>query len=202
MNYDLIPARPRASPGHCTPRHLDRQCHRTGLRWLPLQQGTSSCYLPARRPTGGSPVLPPTTRDERDQIFQVGWRANVKPWWCRDRRSRRIQGRSNRPSGQQWQGWLWCFGGVGNYERYDGRWRSPAPALLPNQPAASTAPQLPKVAPRVHSSAKTPGLQTILLRKDFFVCINCIIMVTIQYISLRICTWSYPYIYRPIPISH
>ena len=41
-------------------------------------------------------------------------------------------------------------GGVGNYERYDGRWRSPAPALLPktNQPAASTAPQLPKVAPK------------------------------------------------------
>ena len=85
-------------------------------------------------------------------------------------------------------------GGVGNYERYDGRWRSPAPALLPktNQPAASTAPQLPKVAPRVHSSPKTPGLQTILLRKDFFVCINCIIMITIQYFSLRICTWSDP----------
>ena len=88
-------------------------------------------------------------------------------------------------------------GGVGNYERYDGRWRSPAPALLPktNQPAASTAPQLPKVAPRVHSSAKTPGLQTILLRKDFFVCINCIIMkYHVQYFSLRICTWSDPYI--------
>ena len=80
-------------------------------------------------------------------------------------------------------------GGVGNYERYDGRWRSPAPALLPktNQPAASTAPQLPKVAPRVHSSPKTPGLQTILLRKDFFVCINCIIMkYHVQYFSLRI----------------
>ena len=77
MNYDLIPARPRAPPGHCTPRHLDRQCHRTGLRWLPLQQGTSSCYLPARRPTGSPvPPLPPLTRDERDQILGVGSRGN------------------------------------------------------------------------------------------------------------------------------
>ena len=74
MNYDLIPARPRAPPGHCTPRHLDRQCHRTGLRWLPLQQGTSSCYLPARRPTGSPVPLPPRTRDERDQILGVGSR--------------------------------------------------------------------------------------------------------------------------------
>ena len=72
MNYDLIPARPRAPPGHCTPRHLDRQCHRTGLRWLPLQQGTSSCYLPARRPTGSPvPPLPPCTKDERDQVFGI-----------------------------------------------------------------------------------------------------------------------------------
>ena len=76
MNYDLIPARPRAPPGHCTPRHLDRQCHRTGLRWLPLQQGTSSCYLPARRPTGSPVPLPPRTRDERDQILGVGSRWN------------------------------------------------------------------------------------------------------------------------------
>ena len=76
MNYDLIPARPRAPPGHCTPRHLDRQCHRTGLRWLPLQQGTSSCYLPARRPTGSPVPLPPLTRDERDQILGVGSRWN------------------------------------------------------------------------------------------------------------------------------
>ena len=34
MNYDLILARPHQHTGHCTPRHLDRQCHRTGPRWL------------------------------------------------------------------------------------------------------------------------------------------------------------------------
>ena len=112
MNYDLIPARPRAPPGHCTPRHLDRQCHRTGLRWLPLQQGTSSCYLPARRPTGSPvPSLPPCTRDERDQVFGIPpglghslyWPAAATATTDYEESGEKVIGASSK-----WL-WLWCW---------------------------------------------------------------------------------------------
>ena len=112
MNYDLILARPHQHTGHCTPRHLDRQCHRTGLRWLPLQQGTSSCYLPARRPTASPvPSLPPCTRDERDQVFgippglghSVYWPAAAPATTGYEESGEKVIG-----TGSKWL-WLWCW---------------------------------------------------------------------------------------------
>ena len=74
MNYDLILARPTSTRGtarldiwtvNVTEPVLDG-CS------VPLQQGTSSSYLPARRPTASPvPSLPPCTRDERDQVFGI-----------------------------------------------------------------------------------------------------------------------------------
>ena len=149
MNHDLISARPHEHTGHCTPRHLDRQCHRTGLRWLPLQQGTSSCYLPARRPTGSPvPSLPPCTRDERDQVFGIRpglghflyWPAAATATTDDEESGEKVIG-----AGSKWW-WLWCWvimsdmmGGGSHLPARAGQARRISTEQLPSRPEQSTS---------------------------------------------------------------
>ena len=153
MNYDLISARPHEHTGHCTPRHLDRQCHRTGLDGcsVPLQQGTSSYYLPARRPTGSPvPSLPPCTRDERDQVFgippglghSVYWPAAATATTDYEESGEKVIG-----AGSKWL-WLWCWvimsdmmGGGSHLPARAGQARGISAEQLPSRAEQSRADQ-------------------------------------------------------------
>ena len=137
-------------------------------RWLltlPLQQGTSSYYLPARRPTGSPvPSLPPCTRDERDQVFgippglghSVYWPAAATATTDYEEPGEKVIG-----AGSKWL-WLWCWvimsdmmGGAAHLPLL---WLGQPTGMGGSGAASQPAPQLPKVAP-----GATQNLQPILL---------------------------------------
>ena len=118
---------------------------------LPLQQGTSSYYLPARRPTGSPvPSLPPCTRDERDQVFGIRpglghsgfWPAAATATTDYEESGEKVIG-----TGSKWL-WLWCWvimsdmmGGGSHLPARAGQARGISAEQLPSRAEQSRAEQ-------------------------------------------------------------